>query len=199
MNVQDLREALAELPGHWPVHVAVPANGSGGGADTDFLYTLDVQRDNFPTQGNMAVIRLDTSEVTALELAWLRSQRKHPEREGDGVLVADNAQPHGAKNELATDQDSTEGRNASSLVKQGMERTEHGTSRPARLGAGFRVGAVQAPANALDAAAANAGDVAGHAVLAEVVKWALAGHIGEAGVTVEACKAIRDIASGAAS
>ena len=81
MNVQELREALADLPGHWPVHVAVPAADLGG---TDYLYTLDVQRDNFPTQGNMAVIRLDQSEVSALEEAWLRSMRKHHEGDGSG-------------------------------------------------------------------------------------------------------------------
>lgn len=34
------------------------------------------------------------------------------------------------------------------------------------------------------------------AVLMEVVKWALAGHISEAGVTVEAGQAIRAAASG---
>lgn len=72
MNVQELREALADLPGHWPVHVAVKAGGSGGGADTDYLYTLDVQRDNFPSQGNMAVIRIDyEGDATAEQLAWL--------------------------------------------------------------------------------------------------------------------------------
>ncbi len=75
MNVQELREALADLPGHWPVHVAVPAGGPMGG--TDYLYTLEVQRDNFPTQGNMAVIRLDT-DVSSQEEAWLRAMRKYP-------------------------------------------------------------------------------------------------------------------------
>lgn len=59
MTVDQLREALATMPGHWPVHVAVPADGSGGGADTDYLYTLDVERENFPSQGNMAVITIN--------------------------------------------------------------------------------------------------------------------------------------------
>lgn len=59
MTVDQLREALATMPGHWPVHVAVPADGSGGGADTNYLYTLDVERENFPSQGNMAVITIN--------------------------------------------------------------------------------------------------------------------------------------------
>lgn len=29
MNVAELREALAKMPAHWPVHVAVRADGSG--------------------------------------------------------------------------------------------------------------------------------------------------------------------------
>lgn len=37
---------------------------------------------------------------------------------------------------------------------------------------------------------------AGDAVLAEVVKWALDGHISELGVSVAACKAIRTVADG---
>ena len=41
MTVNELREALEKMPGHWPVHVAVRADGSGGGADEDFLYTLE--------------------------------------------------------------------------------------------------------------------------------------------------------------
>ncbi len=60
MNVNQLIDRLKELPGHLPVHVAVPADGSGGGADTDYLYTLDVERGNFPTQGSMAVITINT-------------------------------------------------------------------------------------------------------------------------------------------
>jgi hypothetical protein len=59
VTVDQLREALAGMPGHWPVHVAVDADGSGGGADTDYLFTLDVQRENFPSQGNMAVITIN--------------------------------------------------------------------------------------------------------------------------------------------
>ena len=70
MNVQELREALAELPAHWPVHVAVEVGGTLSG--TDYFYTLDVQRDNFPTQGNMAVIRLDMTAADARDIAWSR-------------------------------------------------------------------------------------------------------------------------------
>ena len=59
MTGSQLIERLQALPGHWPVHVAMPADGSGGGADTDYLYTLDVERENFPSQGNMAVITIN--------------------------------------------------------------------------------------------------------------------------------------------
>lgn len=58
MTVSDMIEKLQAMPGHWPVHVAIPKDGSGGGADTDFEYTLDVERGNFPTYGNMAVVLL---------------------------------------------------------------------------------------------------------------------------------------------
>lgn len=57
MNVNELREALEKMPGHWPVHLAVLADGSGGGADEDYLFTLECVQENFPSQGNMAVIR----------------------------------------------------------------------------------------------------------------------------------------------
>lgn len=57
MNVRELREALATMPDHWPVHLAVAADGSGGGADEDFLFTLECVPENFSTQGCMAVIR----------------------------------------------------------------------------------------------------------------------------------------------
>ncbi len=59
MNVAQMIEALQALPAHWPVHVAMTADGSGGGADTDYLYTLDVEHTNFPTQGNIAVITIN--------------------------------------------------------------------------------------------------------------------------------------------
>ncbi len=58
MTVADLLRDLQQIPGHWPVFIATNEDGSGGGADTAYLHTLDVQRDNFPTQGNMAVIRV---------------------------------------------------------------------------------------------------------------------------------------------
>lgn len=59
MNVQQLRDALADMPGHVPVHVEVPADGSGGGADVDFHFTLECVLEAFPTQGRIAVIRLN--------------------------------------------------------------------------------------------------------------------------------------------
>ncbi len=54
--MQQLREVLADMPGHLPVHLAVPADGSGGGADTDYLFTLECVVENFPKQGRIAVI-----------------------------------------------------------------------------------------------------------------------------------------------
>lgn len=59
MTVQQLREALEKMPGHWPVHVEYQADGSGGGCDTEYLYVLDCERSSFPTQGNMAVITIN--------------------------------------------------------------------------------------------------------------------------------------------
>jgi hypothetical protein len=59
MKVADLIEQLQAMPGHLPVHVAFPADGSGGGADTDYYYTLDCELSSFPTQGRMAVITLN--------------------------------------------------------------------------------------------------------------------------------------------
>lgn len=59
MNVRELREALAAMPDHWPVHVEVPADGSGGGADTDILFTLDCVPSNFRTYGCMALVRIN--------------------------------------------------------------------------------------------------------------------------------------------
>jgi hypothetical protein len=60
MNVQQLIEALQNMPGHLPVHVAVNSDHeNGGGVDTDYLYTLDCVQENFPSQGNMAVIQIN--------------------------------------------------------------------------------------------------------------------------------------------
>lgn len=59
MTVDQLREALATMPGHVPVHVEVPADVSGGGADTEYHFTLECTLEAFPTQGRMAVIRLN--------------------------------------------------------------------------------------------------------------------------------------------
>lgn len=58
MTVAELREQLGSFPGHWLVTVESTSDGSGGGADTEYCLTLDVERGNFPTVGNMAVIRL---------------------------------------------------------------------------------------------------------------------------------------------
>lgn len=63
MTVAELREALAAMPGHWPVHVEISTDSSGSvsgeGWSTDFHYTLDCTPSNFPTSGCMAVIRLN--------------------------------------------------------------------------------------------------------------------------------------------
>lgn len=62
MKVQELRDKLLDFPGHWPVHVAVKAHTgwlARAGGDTDYLYTLDCVQDNFPSQGNMAVILIN--------------------------------------------------------------------------------------------------------------------------------------------
>jgi len=58
MNVQQLREALSSMPGHWPVHLAVVSEDASGGAlDEDFLFTLECVPESFPSQGCMCVIR----------------------------------------------------------------------------------------------------------------------------------------------
>ena len=60
MNVKTLRELLARLPDHLPVHVAVNSDHlNGDGDETYYLYTLDCEQENFPSQGNMAVIRIN--------------------------------------------------------------------------------------------------------------------------------------------
>jgi hypothetical protein len=60
VTVQQLREALAAMPGHVPVHVEVNSDHDhGGAADTDYLFTLDCTLESFPTQGRMAVIRIN--------------------------------------------------------------------------------------------------------------------------------------------
>ncbi len=59
MTVDQLREALAAMPGHIPVHVEVPGDASGGAADTEYHYVLECALESFPTQGRMAVIRLN--------------------------------------------------------------------------------------------------------------------------------------------
>lgn len=59
MTVSELREALEQMPDHWPVLVAERIDGSGGGADEQFLFTLECVPENFPTQGCMAVVRVN--------------------------------------------------------------------------------------------------------------------------------------------
>ena len=56
MTVQELREALASMPGHWPVHLAVAADGGGGGADEDYLYTLECVPENAIGNGRAGII-----------------------------------------------------------------------------------------------------------------------------------------------
>ena len=59
MNVGQLKEALAAMPDHVPVHVAVNSDHDhGGAADTDFLYVGDCRLEASPTQGRMAVIHI---------------------------------------------------------------------------------------------------------------------------------------------
>lgn len=59
MTVDQLREALASMPGHLPVHIANPVKGSTA-ADVDYLYTLDCQIEAYPSQGRMVVITINT-------------------------------------------------------------------------------------------------------------------------------------------
>ncbi len=59
MNVKELRESLETMQDHWPVHIAMLADGSGGGADEDYFYTLECAHEGFPTHGNIAVIRVN--------------------------------------------------------------------------------------------------------------------------------------------
>jgi hypothetical protein len=57
MTVAELIETLQAMPGHWPVHVATVEDGSGGGADEEYLFILEVVPCSFPTYGNFCVIR----------------------------------------------------------------------------------------------------------------------------------------------
>lgn len=60
MTVEQLREALSRMPGHIPVHIAMPVDdGSGESADTQYLFTLDCTVEAFPSQGRMAVISIN--------------------------------------------------------------------------------------------------------------------------------------------
>jgi hypothetical protein len=60
MNIRDLKEYIADMPDYFPVCVAVNSDHeNGGGAQTDYLITLDCKPGNFPSQGSMAVIRID--------------------------------------------------------------------------------------------------------------------------------------------
>ena len=59
MTVSELREALARMPDHWPVFVAEQVDGSGGSTDEQFLFTLECVPEAFPTQGCMAVVRVN--------------------------------------------------------------------------------------------------------------------------------------------
>lgn len=59
MTVDQLREALAGMPGHLPVHIASPVKGTTA-AEVEYLYTLDCHLDAFPKQGRIAVITINT-------------------------------------------------------------------------------------------------------------------------------------------
>ena len=58
MTVDQLREALRDMPGHVPVHVRVRGNEFSGD-DIDYLFTLDCTLEAFPSQGRMAVISIN--------------------------------------------------------------------------------------------------------------------------------------------
>lgn len=58
MTVDELREKLAGVPGHLPVVIEQTVDGSGGGADVEYVLTLDAERTNFPTVGSLFAITL---------------------------------------------------------------------------------------------------------------------------------------------
>jgi hypothetical protein len=58
VTVDQLREALASMPGHLPVHIDSPVKGTTS-AEVEYLYTLDCQLEAFPTQGRMVVITIN--------------------------------------------------------------------------------------------------------------------------------------------
>lgn len=59
MTVTELIEQLSAMPGHWPVHVELKSECPCCGVGTDYLYTLDAVPSNFPSQGSMALIRIN--------------------------------------------------------------------------------------------------------------------------------------------
>lgn len=59
MTVAELIQKLQAMPGHLPVMIEIPTDGSGGGADVDYHFTLDAELSSFPTQGRMAMIILN--------------------------------------------------------------------------------------------------------------------------------------------
>lgn len=62
MTVAELMEEPQRPPAHWPVTVEVEYNEGIQSVREVLLHrTLDVQSGNFPTQGNMAIIRLGDS------------------------------------------------------------------------------------------------------------------------------------------
>ena len=63
MTVAQLIERLQAMPGHLPVMIEIPADGSGGGADVNYHFTLDAELSSFPTQGRMAVITLNLEPI----------------------------------------------------------------------------------------------------------------------------------------
>jgi hypothetical protein len=78
MTVSDMIEKLQAMPGHWPVHIAVTTDGSGGCADTEYQYILDVERGNFPTHGGMAVNAVLANAVAAQATPQPSQQARQP-------------------------------------------------------------------------------------------------------------------------
>ena len=69
MTVTELIEKLQSLPGHITVHIPRAADGSGGGADTDYLFVDDIELTSFPTYGRIAVLTIN-QQPTDSSVVW---------------------------------------------------------------------------------------------------------------------------------
>lgn len=69
MTVAELIEKLQSLPGHITVHIPRAADGSGGGADTDYLFVDDIELTSFPTYGRIAVLTIN-QQPTDSSVVW---------------------------------------------------------------------------------------------------------------------------------